>query len=180
MDIIVTGEIGIGKTTVCQRIIEIARNLGYTCGGIITYKAPDQGIIIKDVQTGEQEVLASINNVYQGPRTGKYFFNPAGIEFGVRAIDQGVSSDIVFVDEIGYLELTGSGFVQALKLIGTEKVKSSLLVIRKELLAAFSSRLGSKPSIFETTSENRDELPQKIGAVLSRNLSVLSTKTENK
>jgi len=169
VDIIVTGETGIGKTTVCQRIIEIARNLGYTCGGIITYKAPDQGIIIEDVQTREREVLASINNIYEGPRTKKYFFNSAGIEFGIRAIDRGVSYDILFVDEIGYLELEGSGFVTVLELIGTEKVKSSILVIRKELLAAFLSQLGSEPLIFETTSENRGELPRKIGAVLSHN-----------
>ena len=53
MVIIVTGAIGIGKTTVCRKLIEIVRNRGYTCGGILTYKAPDKGIIIEDIQSGE-------------------------------------------------------------------------------------------------------------------------------
>lgn len=180
MNIVVTGEIGIGKTTVCRKVLEIVRSLGYTCGGIITGKAPDQSIIIEDVQTGGKETLASTNNIYEGPHTGKYFFNPAGIEFGIRAIDRGASADVLLVDEIGYLELGGGGFVKALELIRTEKVKSSISVIRKELLAVFSSKLGSEPLIFEITSGNRNYLPRKIVSALSRNLPALAAKTKNK
>ena len=180
MNIIVTGKIGIGKTTVCQKVLEIVRNLGYTCGGVITYKAPDQGIIIKDVQTGEKEALASISKIYEGPRTKKYFFNPAGIEFGIRAIDRGASSDVLLIDEFGYLELRGSGFVEALELIRNEKVKASISVIRKELLSAFLSQLGSEPLIFETTSDNRNYLPQKIVSIVFRNLPAPSAETKNK
>lgn len=168
MVIIVTGAIGIGKTTVCRKLIEILRNEGHTCGGIVTYKTADKVIIIEDIQSGEREALASINNIYKGPRVGKYFFNPEGIEFGIRAIDRGSSSDILFGDEIGYLELRGGGFVEILELIKAEKVKDSILVIRKELLSAFSARLGSRPLILETTSNNRNELPERICLLLSR------------
>lgn len=105
MVIIVTGTTGIGKTTVCQKLIETVRNQGYTCGGILTYKAEDGGIIIEDIQSGENETPASINDVYQGPRTAKYFFKPEGIDFGIRAIDKGISAAILIVDEIGHLEL---------------------------------------------------------------------------
>lgn len=168
MVIIVTGAIGIGKTTVCQKVIKITKSLGCTCGGILTYKDADKSIIIEDIQSGEKEALANINNIYKGPHVGKYFFNPAGIEFGIRAIDRGSSSDILFVDELGYLELRGGGFVEILKLIKAEKVKDSILVIRKELLSAFSARLGSRPLILETTSNNRNELPEKICLLLSR------------
>ncbi len=168
MIIIVTGDIGIGKTTVCRKLIEILRNEGHTCGGILTYKDVDESIIIEDIQSGEKEVLASTKNVYLGPHTPKYFFNPKAIEFGIRAIDRGSSSDILFGDEIGYLELRGGGFVEILELIKAEKVKNSILVIRKELLSAFSARLGSRPLILETTSNNRNELPEKICLLLSR------------
>ena len=168
MIIVVTGDIGIGKTTVCRKLIEILRNEGHTCGGILTYKTADKVIIIEDIQSGEKEVLASIKNVYLGPRTPKYFFNPKAIEFGIRAIDRGSSSDILFGDEIGYLELRGGGFIEILELIKAEKVKDSILVIRKELHSAFSARLGSRPLILETTSNNRNELPEKICLLLSR------------
>jgi nucleoside-triphosphatase THEP1 len=167
MVIIVTGAIGIGKTTVCEKVIKITKSLGCTCGGILTYKTVDK-LIVVDIQTEEREALASINNIYKGPHVGKYFFNPEGIEFGIRAIDRGSSSDILFGDEIGYLELRGGGFVEILELIKAEKVKDSILVIRKELLSDFSARLGSRPLILETTSNNRNELPEKICLLLSR------------
>ena len=86
MLVIVAGAIGIGKTTVCRKLIEIARNRGYTCGGIVTYKTSDKNIIIEDIQSGETETLASADVVYDGPHTAKYSFSPEGIDFGI--IDQ--------------------------------------------------------------------------------------------
>jgi len=166
MVIIVTGAIGIGKTTVCRRLIEIAQNRGYMCGGILTYKTANKDIIIEDIQTGEKETLASINNVYHGPRTRKYFFNPEGIDFGVRAIDRGISSAILLVDEIGHLELRGEGLVKVFELIKAGKVKDYILVIRKELLPAFLPQLPVNPLVFETTINNRNQLPQDIGSIL--------------
>ena len=59
MVIIVTGDIGAGKTTVCQKVIELARDRGYTCGGILTFKGPDESLTILNVQTGEKEDFAS-------------------------------------------------------------------------------------------------------------------------
>jgi len=166
MVIIVTGAIGIGKTMVCQKVIEMARRRGCNCGGILTYKAPD-GITIQDIQTGQRETLASLNNVYQGPQTVKYSFNPRGIDFGIEAINRGVSSDILLIDEIGQLELGGEGFVNATELVRTNKSENIILVIRKELLSAFLPRLGTTALVFETTVNNRDGLPREIDSVLA-------------
>ena len=170
MVIIVTGAIGIGKTRVCQKLIEMGRNRGYSCGGFLTYKAAGKDIMIEDVQTGKKETLASINNVYNGPRTAKYFFNPQGIDFGIRAIDRGISSAILLVDEIGHLELGGEGFAKVPELIKTGRVKDCVLVIRKELLPPLLSQLPATPLVFETTINNRNQLPQEIGSVLLEKL----------
>lgn len=175
MNIIVTGKVGIGKTTVCEKVLEIARTLGYSCGGILTPKS-QEGITIVDVQTGEREVLASLTNIYQGPHTGRYFFNPEGISFGIKAIDRGISSDILFVDEIGHLELKGEGFAKILELIRDGKARNPVLVIRKELLSAFSAQLGSNWSIIETNIYNRNQLPQKICTLLTSNSPAYSSK----
>jgi len=166
MVIVITGAIGIGKTTVCRKLIEIIRNHGYTCGGILTYKTADEGIIVEDIQTSEGEILASINNVYNGPRTQKYFFNPEGIDFGIRAINKGESSAILLIDEIGQLELRGEGFVKVTELIKASKVTDCILVIRNELLPAFLPQLPTTPLVFETTINNRNQLPQEISSVL--------------
>ncbi len=166
MNIIVTGRVGVGKTTVCEKVVELARSRGYRCGGILTPKAPDEGIIVVDVQSGESKALASINEIYQGPRTDSYFFNPEAIEFGNRAIDGAVSADIFLVDEVGHLELRGEGFTRALEVIKAGRVKNSILVIRSKLLSAFLARLGPGVTTVETTTKNRDRLPQRIGKLL--------------
>ena len=132
------------------------------------YKAADKSIIIEDIQTGKSEALASITNIYQGPRTEKYFFNPKGIDFGIQAIDNGASSDILLVDEIGHLELQGEGFVNAIELIRAGKVRNCILVIRKELLSAFLPRLDTTPLVFETTIDNRNQLPGEISLILNK------------
>jgi len=168
MVIIVTGPIGIGKTTVCEKVIDIARKQGHSCGGIITYKNQKNDIIIKDIQTGETKTLASISNVYQGPRTTKYSFSPDGIDFGIQAINRGTTSDILLVDELGQLELRGQGFAHIIEQISTGKVKNCIIIIRKELLPTFLPQLGTTISVFETTIENRNQLPGEISPILTR------------
>jgi len=167
MVIIVTGAIGIGKTTVCEKVVSILQSSGYSCGGILTYKAPDESLSILDIQTGEKKALASTDRIHHGPYTDKYFFNTEAINFGIRAIDKGAASDVLIVDEVGYLELGGEGFVKSLELIRAGRVRNSILVIRKELLSAFLARLGGKPTVFETTITTRNQLPRKICSSLT-------------
>jgi nucleoside-triphosphatase THEP1 len=168
MNIIITGDIGIGKTTVCKKVIEIAGSQGYICGGVITYKTRDDDIIIQDVRNGETKTLASTRGIYSGPRTAKYYFNPEGIDFGIQSIDGGITADINIIDELGQLELRGQGFAGVVEQVATGKFKNCILVIRKGLLTSFLPRLGVATTIFETTSDNRNQIPERIGAILKR------------
>ena len=170
MVIIITGAIGIGKTTVCRKLIELTRNRGCSWGGFLTYKSANQDIIIENVQTGEKEILASTSNVYRGPRTPKYFFNPQGIELGIQAIDSRSSSDILLVDEIGHLELRGEGFINLLEPAKAGTFEDCVVVIRKELLSAFLPQLPPPLLVFEVTMENRHQLPQEISSMLLERL----------
>jgi nucleoside-triphosphatase THEP1 len=164
--VIITGAIGVGKTTVCRKLIEIARNQGYSCGGILTYKTVDESIVIEDVQSGEREVLASSRRAYDGPSTARYCFNPRGIDFGIQAIDRGISAELLVIDEIGQLELRQEGFVRVIELIKAGKIKHCVLVIRKELLDAFSPWFPATPLVLETTVDNRNQLAEQVASVL--------------
>jgi len=168
MVIIITGAIGIGKTTVCEKVVRTARSQGHSCGGVIARKTRNEDIVIEDIRTGETRVLASTGAIYQGPRTAKYFFSPEGIDFGIQAIDRGTSSDILLVDELGPIELRGQGFTRVMEQVAVGKVKNCIVVIRKGLISAFLPRLGTAASVFETTIDNREELPGEIGLVLTR------------
>lgn len=156
--IILTGSRGIGKSTVCRQVVEIARDQGLVCGGIITSKAPGSDIIIEDTKTGAREILASEQGRYDGPRAGKYFFNPLGLQFGITAINQGVSTDILIVDELGHLEVRGEGFAEAFEILAGDKVNRAIVVIREELLGVLLPRFTGCSHIFHATRENRDTL----------------------
>jgi iron complex transport system ATP-binding protein len=171
MVIIVSGSIGIGKTTICQKVIEIAQRQGFRCGGIITYKTENEDIVIKDVQTGKTKIFASTSDIYDGPRTEKYSFSPEGIEFGIQAIIKGFSADVLVVDEIGQLELSGQGFARIIDWISAGRIKNCIIVIRKALLSDFLPHLGAEISVFETTISNRNQLPMQIYQVHSRAIS---------
>jgi nucleoside-triphosphatase THEP1 len=171
MVIVVTGDVGVGKTTVCRKLIAIAKNRGCACGGILTDKAPDKGIIIEDIESGKTERLASVEDIYDGPRTPKYHFNPDGIEFGIRAIESAISATILVVDEIGHLESRGEGFTRVLELIESSSIRNCVIVIRSELLAAFMVWLPTA-LVFNTTIDNREQLPDEICSVLLKGLEV--------
>jgi nucleoside-triphosphatase THEP1 len=176
MVIIITGAIGIGKTTVCEKVVKIVRSSGYSCGGILTHKAAHESLIALDIQTGGRAILASTDNTFDGPRTHRYSFNPEAIKFGIRAINKAIDSDVLIIDELGHLELDGEGFAKSLELVKTGRVKNSILVIRKELLPTFLAQLGDNPSIFETNISTRDRLPYKICSSLIGNLPDVSSR----
>jgi nucleoside-triphosphatase THEP1 len=88
---IVTGIVGIGKTTVCRRLIELVCWHGHNCGGILADTASGETIIIEDIQTGEKETLAGTKQVYPGPYTPRYSFSPKDIDFGIWVVDKGGS-----------------------------------------------------------------------------------------
>jgi nucleoside-triphosphatase THEP1 len=134
----------------------------------VTYKTVDRDIIIEDIETGDQETLASSTRVCDGPHTVRYSFNPAGIDFGNQAIARGASADLLVVDEIGQLELRQEGLTKALGLIEAEPFAPCAVVIRRELLDAYSPWLPPRALVFETTVDNRDHLPEDIASVLLR------------
>lgn len=169
MDIIITGSIGVGKTSLCAKVAELLKEKGMSCGGIITPRAPDGGIIVIDLMSGRREVLAAIVDIYKGPRIGKYYFNPVGIGFGIDAIERGKNTDVVFVDEVGLLELSGGGFAKVLELVRSGTLKNSIIVIREELLSLFLAGFKNRVTVFKATLENRDILPARIcEALLTR------------
>ncbi|MGQ9615652.1 MAG: nucleoside-triphosphatase [Spirochaetota bacterium] len=167
MNIVITGAVGVGKTSVCEKVAVLLKGQGISCGGIITPKATDEGIIIIDLMSGRREILAAVVDIYRGPRIGRYYFNPTGIAFGIDAIERAKNTDVIFIDEVGPLELSGGGFAKALGLLRYGKLRNSVMVIREYLLDIFLEGMDNRVSIFETTLKNRNILPERIFRVLT-------------
>lgn len=177
---VLSGDVHIGKTTVCRAVAELVRERGYSVHGILTPPILDShgtrlGIEAVDLASGTRRELARVwqgqpeqqgDWNWEGPQIGPYCFDPAILEWAHGAIARGIAHgcDLLIIDEIGRLELEqGLGFSQALDLLGTSVAVRSLLVVRASLLEAFRRRLPRLDfATFTVTVDNRADLAVEI------------------
>ena len=168
MVVIVTGETGVGKTTVCREVVSLCRERGLSCGGIVSVRTESGGIFVEDLASGSRVLLAREGRELNGPCTSGYSFSLAGIRDGNRAIESATSASVVVVDELGQLELSGSGFARVLELVSENPLRHWVLVIRSRLLQDFMPLLPADVPTFETTTSTRETLPERIVSLWSQ------------
>jgi nucleoside-triphosphatase THEP1 len=176
---LLTGRRGVGKTTVCQAVADLAHRRGYRPGGVITPALYDPygtkvGFKAVDVGSGEGWPLAHTDpstgsghrRELGGPRVGPYSFDPAALGRALRVLRRAISAgcDLLMVDEIGPLELEqGQGFAPILDLLPVEGLTHTLIVVRPALLDPLLLHLRDiECTIFGVTEENRNKLPLRI------------------
>lgn len=169
--VLLTGRRGVGKTTVCQAVVELARRREYRSSGVITPALFDNyktkvGFEAVDVGNGERWLLARTDRELGGPHVGPYSFDPAGLARALRVLRKAVSAkcDLFMVDEIGPLELErGEGFAPILDLLPAAGPTHTLIVVRPAFLDQLLLHLGdTEPAVSSVTEKNRDKLPQQI------------------
>lgn len=175
--IVVTGKRGAGKSTVCERAYRVLRAEGWRCGGILTRKVRDslgnmQGIEILDLWQDPPEArpLAVTHPAGgDGPRIGPYRFLEAGLAFGRKAVARGFAeAEVLFGDELGYLELQGDGFDVLFDVLAAEAGPSVAVVVRSDLLGETLNRLpGLRIQVLEVTRSNRDHAPLDLSRMLT-------------
>ncbi|MBC8447328.1 MAG: DUF2478 domain-containing protein [Chloroflexi bacterium] len=175
MNVLLTGKRGVGKTTVCQAVAELARACGFRAQGLLTPALHDGngakiGFEALDEGSGQRWLLAHTEQSLDGPRIGPYTFDAAGLARAVAVLQQACAapSDLLIVDEIGPLELEkGEGFAPVLDSLPLTGPGHVLIVVRPALLPALRSRLNRADfSIYTVTEDNRDILPAHIAQEL--------------
>jgi len=171
MNVLLTGERQVGKTTVCRQVAELARGLGYGPAGVLAPALLDEdGLPVAYhalmVADGEQRLLAQANGDLGGPRTSRYSFDADVFSWVIGRLRGAISRgcDLLIVDEIGPLELEqGRGLAPILPDLSAGTLPPLLLVVRPELTAQLQGRLPDIPfCTFTATRENRQALPGTI------------------
>jgi nucleoside-triphosphatase len=157
-----TGGSGIGKTTLCLNLAEKLRKQGISCGGVVSREIREGGARVGfefvDMESGEIYPLSSI--LGQGPRVGKYHVNLDGISRAIAAVD-GTRANVVFLDELGPLELKSPGFKQMVdRLLSTDR--TAVIVVHRNLAPNFTC--------IEVTTDNRDDLVEELSVDILQNL----------
>ncbi|HEY76531.1 MAG TPA: DUF2478 domain-containing protein [Thermoflexia bacterium] len=178
--LLLTGERGVGKTTVCREVVARAKEAGYTCGGLLTLQADEpDGRVVVDVSTGDARPLTVPEG---GMEMGRYRFDPSVLAWGAEAIARAVPCDLLVVDEVGPLEVErGQGWAIALDILRAAQFRLALVVVRPELIGAVQLRLpASAPAVLRVTEHNRDQLPNLLFSLLEREAPVPHSREASK
>jgi len=164
---LLTGSIGIGKTTLCQRLVVLLRQQGLEPAGILAPALIDDqgrkiGIRLLRIETEEERVLALVEGDLQGPRTGRYVFDAGVMAWGLSRLRRALRGkyDLVLIDEIGPLELLrGEGLAPVLgDLQGLDR-SHVLIVVRDALVEMLKERLGRQDlAVYHVDAGVRDTL----------------------
>jgi nucleoside-triphosphatase THEP1 len=171
--VILTGERGVGKSTVCRKTVGLAQARQYTCGGILTLSHSDGGRDVLDVRSGDVRRLTlepgeGEGVFHEGVIQGRFRFDPAVLAWGNDVLSHAAPCDLLVVDEVGPLEMErGRGWVKAFVVLGDADFSLALVVVRPELLVQAQLRLpASATTVFTVTDRNRDGLPDVLLKVL--------------
>jgi len=166
--IFLTGNPGIGKTTILLKVVESLKVKGYSVGGMISHEIRScgnrVGFEIVDLSSGKRGWLAHINQP-TGPQVGRYRVNLKDLEdIGATAIEKASKSfNVIVIDEIGPMELFSGKFKNAVE----GAVKSDKLVVgivhwkaKNKLVEEIKAM--EECEVLMVTYGNRDKLHQLI------------------
>jgi nucleoside-triphosphatase THEP1 len=163
---LLTGQVGVGKTTVAERVVGQAMRQGTICAGLLASAMKNScgqkaGIWGADIATGKRKILARTDRDLGGPSIGPYSFDSAALDWAMNVLESAVGNcDLLIVDEIGKLELwQNSGLAPFLPKLASGKINRSLVLIRDFLLEDLQNELDPVDQVvFRVTEENRNRL----------------------
>lgn len=163
MLILLTGESGCGKTTLCARVVDALKARGVNVAGVLTlprFAAGEKiGLDVADVRTGARVPLAERAAPCAGTAALKWKFDAAALARGAHLLRAAVPCDLLIVDELGPLELIhGQGWVGALEILRAGGYRNALVVVRPSLMDAVCARVQANVRVITVTPTNREEL----------------------
>ncbi len=136
---IISGKTRSGKTTFLKSIVKDLKTSGKNIGGIIAHgidrEGERYGFEIEDVSTGQKILLSSRKEKPGSIQTGRFYFYPEGLAFGIKALSEFLEKrDWLVIDEVGYLELKGQGWFEAIEKAMEQPGLNMIWVVRKRIL----------------------------------------------
>ena len=152
--IIISGPINSGKTTYLHRLISHYAHAGTSVGGVTAEARYEggrkSGYDIRDIASGQETALVRSRSAAPSAeeavqRVGRFVVLNSGLAFTKRALEAGLGCEVLCLDEIGPLEMSGGGHMPTLELLLGKYHGVLVLVAREsvvEELAGIAKALG--------------------------------------
>ena len=136
---IISGKTRSGKTTFLKSVIDNLQNKKQKIGGIIAHgidkNGERYGFEIENVATGDKITLCTRQERPGSIKTGRFYFYKNGMDFGKQALSENLGDlDWLVIDEVGYLELKGNGWFEAIEKAMKQPGLNMIWVVRKRIL----------------------------------------------
>jgi nucleoside-triphosphatase THEP1 len=168
--VLLTGPQGSGKTGCVLSLADALRREEVSVAGFasicVTGQGYRTGYDVRNLRNGQQTPLCRIDAPDRGMRAGQFSFFPEAFDFGVQALQDGITAagtDLMIMDELGPLELEGKGWAAALQKMLESNTKTLLMTVRPSLVERILSRWGLHPAaIWEAGTL---DLPAAVGFI---------------
>jgi nucleoside-triphosphatase THEP1 len=134
---IIAGDQREGKTTFLKEVTIKLTTRGTPVEGIMAEGLDKDGertgFQLVNISNDKSIVLCSVHPKPDWEKTGKYYFNPEGLEFGRKVLNQISADSIVIIDEIGPLEMKGGGWSAPVQKILENYDNTMIWVVRRSL-----------------------------------------------
>ncbi len=169
---VITGGHGSGKSELVAELARLLREDGRKPGGIcaagLWENCTRSGFDLVDLASGKRVPLCRRGVAGTGVTTGEFGFFPDGLAAGALALsaESAAAADLIFVDEVGFLELEGGGWAPALERLLRGPRRPLVLVVRDYLLDKVLARWALAPAaVFQagkTSPEAAAEIVKKL------------------
>jgi len=136
---LITGSRETGKTLLCERMIEEFSSAGFAAKGILSIKRTEieggRKIFARNIESNTEREIAIYNPGWDEDFPKRdWQMNHKNLEWADAIIRKSVPADILFIDELGYLELQkGSGLVSSFEILESGKYSFAFIVVRPSL-----------------------------------------------
>lgn len=160
---VVTGDIGGGKTTWCTALIEHVGSQGASAAGLLCPGVFKDGrkvaVDVIDLVSQEKRRLAKRRAVNDSSSpTPKWDFDSDVLAWGNQVLEKIVGADLLLIDELGPLELLkGKGWQAGIRLLEGGSYRVACVVVRRELLNVMLARFPNAVIAAELTREEGDQ-----------------------
>jgi nucleoside-triphosphatase THEP1 len=173
--VIITGDIGQGKTTIAQMVVNTLRERNIKVKGFLSVGINDNGVRtgfnLIDIESSEEIELCSIVKDNLRFRIGKYYFNNEAIAKGLHILDTENSegSQLIVIDEIGPLELSNKGWSGAIEKICKSSTLPQLWVVRENIINKIVRKWNiGNAYVFDIGKDDIGDLSKKIIELISQ------------
>jgi nucleoside-triphosphatase THEP1 len=161
--VLVTGKVNSGKTELMKKLVEQESLKGNFPTGVIACSVfKDGGKIgfnVTDLSTRKSKPLARVSNeIKYGFSVGRFIFSNKSFDFAKKALLKFKPNGVVFLDEVGPLELKDKGYAECLKKLLDSEINRLYISVRNECLAKVMQKflLSRQAKIIKTKSSIDD------------------------